>query len=97
LSVKDKNMVNTEGSVKASVILISSCKDDQLSSDSGGRGRNGLFTARLLQVWDQGKFTGDYRQFYAEIKRLLPLDQQPNYYLSGRPDPEFEKQKPFTI
>ena len=66
--MKDKNMVNTKGSVKASVILISSCRDDQLSDDSVNGGRNSLFTAKLLQIWDQGKFTGDYRQFCDENK-----------------------------
>ena len=42
-----------EEGIKASVLLISGCQDNQLSGDLKS---NGLFTTRLKQVWDDGKF-----------------------------------------
>jgi hypothetical protein len=85
---------DTKAAVKASVLLISGCQDNQLSSDGDF---NGLFTAQLLRVWKSGAFRGDYRKFHASIVRRMPPDQTPNYFRTGKIDPIFEAQKPFTI
>jgi hypothetical protein len=82
------------GGVKASVILISGCQDNQLSSDGN---RNGLFTEKLRKVWNGGKFTGNYRRFRDEIAAKMSETQSPNYYVIGKPLPTFEKQTPFTV
>src|SRR5262249_17665795 len=50
-----------DASVDASVILISACQDNQLSADGD---RNGLFTGILLDVWNNGAFTGTYPAFW---------------------------------
>jgi hypothetical protein len=81
-------------SVNASVILISGCQDEQLSSDGSA---NGLFTEKLKQVWDDGGFSGDYRDFWQSIKGLMPARQQPNYLFVGAANPGFEGQNPFEI
>ncbi len=78
----------------ATILLISGCQDNQLSSDGD---MNGLFTETLLKVWNHGSFKQDYRQFQKEIKRLMPPSQQPNYYVVGRANKTFERQRPFTI
>lgn len=80
--------------VRASALLISGCQDNQLSSDGTF---NGLFTANLLRVWNNGQFKGDYRRFYNAIKRNMPPDQTPNYFRVGTSDPKFEHQPPFTV
>lgn len=80
--------------VKASVLLISGCQDWQLSSDGD---RNGLFTEKLREVWDNGSFQGNYIKFHQHILAKLPDRQQPNYYKTGMPSVTFETQKPFTI
>lgn len=80
--------------VRASVLLISGCQDNQLSSDGTF---NGLFTANLLRVWNNGKFQGDYRRFHKSILRNMPPDQSPYYFFVGTINPNFEKQQPFTI
>ena len=85
---------NARENVKASVILISGCQDNQLSSDGTF---NGLFTGTLRRVWNGGKFNGDYRDFHASIVELMPPDQTPNYFCVGTPSPEFEAQKPFSV
>ncbi|MGZ4852482.1 MAG: caspase family protein [Halobacteriota archaeon] len=85
---------DAEDEVKASVLLISGCLDDQFSSDGD---TNGLFTSQLLYVWNDGQFKGNYRLFHKRIRKLMPPQQTPNYYPTGERNPEFEKQQVFEI
>ncbi|THJ19801.1 MAG: caspase family protein [Nitrospira sp. CG24D] len=80
--------------VNASVILISGCQDNQLSSDGDA---NGLFTQRLKEVWNNGSFSGDYARFHSAIVARMPSDQTPNLFKTGIANPAFDAQKPFTI
>ncbi len=80
--------------LQASLVLISGCQDNQLSSDGIN---NGLFTEKLLEVWDHGNFSGDYRKLHTEICRRMPPTQTPNYFVVGVADPGFESQRPFEI
>lgn len=81
-------------SVQASVLLLSGCQDNQLSADGAFNGR---FTAAMLRVWADGRFSGSYRNFHESIVARMPPDQTPNYYLVGAPNPGFEAETPFTI
>jgi len=92
--LRNLKLRGAEKAVKASVLLISGCQDNQLSSDGDF---NGLFTAQLLRVWKNGAFKGDYKKFHASIVRRMPPDQTPNYFRTGRTNLKFEAQKPFTI
>ena len=85
---------NAEDALRASTILISGCQDNQLSQDGDF---NGLFTANLLRVWNEGHFSGDYRKFHQSIRRNMPPDQTPNLFTTGAQDRVFEKQSPFTV
>lgn len=78
--------------IKASVILFSGCQDNQTSLDGD---RNGLFTEKLLKVYQKGKFAGSYGQMLKEILKLMPSNQTPNYYLTGKRNLVFESSKPF--
>ena len=79
----------------ATVLLISGCRDDQLSLDGFS---NGLFTENLRAVWDDGAWDGGgYAQFREAIRARMPAKQQPNYFRVGTDNPGFEQQKPFTI
>lgn len=80
--------------VGASVLLISGCQDKQTSLDGP---HNGLFTATLLTVWSNGKFTGSYRDLHRQIITRMPASQQPNFFLTGASNPAFERQQPFSI
>ncbi len=80
--------------VNASVILISGCQDNQLSSDGDA---NGLFTQRLKEVWNGGAFSGTYAQFHSAIVARMPSDQTPNLFRTGVSNPAFDAEKPFTI
>jgi hypothetical protein len=92
--LRDVKLKITQDQVKASVLLISGCQDDQLSADGEF---NGLFTAALLQTWDDGKFHGDYGEFHRRIVNQMPKKQKPNYFFIGQPNSTFEKQNPFTL
>jgi hypothetical protein len=80
--------------VKASILLISGCQDNQLSADGDF---NGLFTGQLLRVWKNGAFKGDYKKFHEAISKRMPPDQTPNYFRVGAVSPNFEGQRPFTV
>ena len=92
--LKNIKLRETKAAVKASVLLISGCQDNQLSSDGDF---NGLFTAQLLRVWKNGTFKGNYKGFHKAILRRMPPDQTPNYFWAGQQDVTFETQRPFTI
>ena len=79
---------------KASILLISGCQDNQLSSDGTF---NGLFTATLLQVWKDGQFDGNYRKFHKQIVNRMPPDQTPNLFTSGAANSALLASKPFTL
>lgn len=84
----------TPKAVTCTIKLISGCQDNQLSSD----GRvNGLFTEKLLQVWNNGAFNQNYAAFHRAIVRLLPSDQTPNLYTVGQSNTTFDSQRPFAI
>jgi len=78
----------------ATVLLISGCRDDQLSLDGLA---NGLFTENMKAVWNDGDWEGGYAEFREAIRARMPQEQQPNYNPVGAENHEFEQQKPFTI
>jgi hypothetical protein len=78
----------------ATVLLISGCRDDQLSLDGFS---NGLFTENLRAVWGDGAWAGGHAEFREAIRARMPAKQQPNYLRVGAANPEFERQKPFTV
>jgi len=92
--LKAKVPKEKQPAVKATVLLISGCQDNQLSSDGDF---NGLFTGQLLKVWKNGAFKGDYQEFHKAILKRMPPDQTPNYFKVGAANPKFEAQKPFTV
>lgn len=92
--LQDPTLREARDAVRASVLLISGCQDNQFSQDGA---YNGLFTGTLLQVWNGGKFKGDYRMFHRAINRRMPPEQTPNFSRVGKINRKFEGQKPFTI
>ncbi len=79
----------------AHVLLISGCQDNQLSLDGT---RNGLFTQRLLESWNQGGFSGrSYPDLHRQILTSMPPQQTPNLFWATPVDTAFELQRPFTI
>ena len=80
--------------IKASVLLISGCQDNQYSYDGAF---NGVFTWAMKRIWNGGNFNGNYFDFHKQILNLLPAFQSPNYSVVGVKNEDFENQKPFYI
>lgn len=89
-----KTLPNPPKEVKASVRLIAGCQDKQLALDGPF---NGLFTSNLLRAWEDGKFNGNYEQFYKTIRGTMPSRQQPNHYFFGPEHSAFDAEEPFTV
>jgi hypothetical protein len=92
--IQKKHPAAEKTKVRASILLISGCMDNQTSRDGD---ENGLFTGTLRKVWNGGKFKGNYRKLRDVIVSKMPSDQTPNYYVVGASNPKFEAQSPFTI
>lgn len=92
--IQDRVPGSEKADPDATVILISGCRDDQLSLDGFS---NGLFTENLLAVWDKGAWEGGYSQFREAIIARMPPTQQPTYFVVGSKNLDFEQQNPFTI
>lgn len=80
--------------IKCSLILISGCQDNQLSSD--GSGNNGLFTQKLIDTWNNGNYSDNYTRFHQDILGEMPADQSPNYMTLGKNIEAFQNQRPYT-
>lgn len=80
--------------IKASVLLMSACQDDQTASDGD---ENGEFTGTLLTVWDNGHYKGSYLQCFKDIRAEMPDDQTPNLLRLGPTDAAFEALPVFTF
>ncbi|HSF32720.1 MAG TPA: caspase family protein [Candidatus Tectomicrobia bacterium] len=92
--LKNKKLKEARDAVKASVVLISGCQDNQLSADGDF---NGLFTANMLRVWNDGTFKGDHQAFHQAIVRRMPPDQTPNYFRVGPMNKAFEAKRPLMV
>lgn len=80
--------------IRAHVLLLSGCQDDQESADGG---RNGLFTETLLSVWDGGHFRGGHRGLWRAVAARMPSWQQPNWFTVGPVSAAFHRTRPFTL
>jgi hypothetical protein len=82
-----------DAGLRAPLILISGCQDNQLSLDGD---RNGLFTQTLLEVWNNGSFNGDYRELWKQVIAKMPQDQSPNFFTLGTAT-AFASERPLTV
>lgn len=80
--------------LRCPVLLISGCQDNQQSQDGVGNGR---FTQELLQVWDEGRFKGDWRELHRRIVAGMPPAQTPNLMLIGSAPERLAATSPFSI
>ena len=92
--VQREYAAKVKAAVKASVVLISGCQDNQTSADGA---KNGLFTEKLLSVWDNGKYSGSLTEFHKRIVRKMPFVQTPNYFKIGTVNAKFESARPFSL
>lgn len=93
-AIQDAHPGAETAKVRATVLLISGCMDNQFSMDGA---KNGAFTERLKKVWKGGRFAGSHKKFRDTIRSGMPDTQSPNYSVVGAANTAFEKQKPFTV
>lgn len=93
-SVQRDNPTAENTRVRAAVLLVSGCMDNQFSMDGP---RNGQFTGTLRKVWNNGKFTGGHQAFRNAIAGRMPASQTPNFFRVGTGTTKFEPQVPFTV
>jgi hypothetical protein len=93
LAVQGGRVQSIARRLKAAVILISGCQDNQVALDGD---HNGAFTGQLRRVWNSGRFEGHHAQFHAHIVAGMPASQTPNLFLLG-PAATFVAQRPFTV
>ena len=90
----DLSKISRDYDLKCTVRLLASSADRQRSyawSDQS------LFTDNLVTTWDNGKFEGNYANFFQAINKKMPLYQEPNHLVIGVSNAIFENQKPFLI
>ncbi|MEY8842903.1 D-Ala-D-Ala carboxypeptidase family metallohydrolase, partial [Cribrihabitans sp. XS_ASV171] len=81
--------------IRASVLNLGACKDEQFAMDGP---QNGAFTGALLQVWDGGRFAGDYHAFRTAIdQRIGDPSQTPQLFDRLQREPVFTGHRPFTL
>jgi hypothetical protein len=96
--IKDEN----GEAIKASIKLFGACQDSQVSYTMTFA-KNSIFTEKLKEIWDDGRFTGTYSEFFEKIKDevvaldFLPTVQTPNLFFVGVDNRDFNNEKPFTI
>lgn len=80
--------------LRAPVLLLAGCQDNQESQDGIGNGR---FTQELLRVWDEGRFQGDWHRLAERIIVNMPPNQTPRLTLIGRAPEILAAQSPFVV
>jgi hypothetical protein len=93
LAVQGGRVQSIARRLKAAVILVSGCQDNQVALDGD---HNGAFTGQLRRIWNGGKFEGTHAQFHARIVAGMPATQTPNLFLLG-PAAAFVAQRPFSL
>ena len=99
-SLEGNNSLRTKSNeLKCTVKLLAASRDMEYSYELPNAS-NGLFTEKLLKIWNDGNFVGNYDKFMkairSEVSSIQP-EQTPQYWTIGLPNNTFDNQKPFTI
>lgn len=78
---------------RPAVIVLHGCQHNQAAID---RKDGGVFTRRLMQVWNQGSYRGNYVRFFARVVARMPATQTPMMRTVGLVD-DFVLQEPFAV
>jgi hypothetical protein len=96
--IRNSELARIKDPVKAHVVAISGCRDDQRSYEREGRG---LFSRALEKVWGDGQFRGNYQQLrdqiVAEVGALPNSTQEPQITTDGDRSFDMRGEEPFKI
>lgn len=77
--------------VKASIIHIGACQDNQLADDGVAQDKNGKFTIAVQKIYGNGTIQNSYKSFFNLVKNEMPPWQTPSWdNEAGKQDQEFE-------
>lgn len=79
--------------LEAYLVSMAACQDNQYSLDGN---TNGLFTGTLLNIYNNGRFEGNYYDFMKEVRELMPPFQSPRLEVVNE-NYNFSLGRPFTI
>jgi hypothetical protein len=74
------------------LIVIHGCQHNQAAMDGKD---NGIFTEKLLYIWNSGSYEGNYMRFFAHIVARMPSHQTPMWRTYGDVS-DFVLQQPFA-
>jgi metacaspase-1 len=83
--------------IGATVRLLSGCQEDE---QSWGSSESGRFTAAVRDVFDEGAFEGNYKQFHAQVIKAVAKamhPQTPGHSVVGEVSHSFDDERPFRI
>jgi metacaspase-1 len=88
-TVKTLNSKNRDNPL-CSIIHIAACKDDQVADDGEINDQNGVFTAQVKKIFNNGTFSGNYYNFFQAVENNSPIGQTPTWDLgAGKVDSSF--------
>jgi metacaspase-1 len=83
----------SEANTRAAVLLLAACQDEELAGERGG---HGLFTSALIQLGNNGRFQGTYRDLISQATdRIADPSQHPNLFQVGAMSINIETDRPF--
>lgn len=89
-----KSARNEGDSIKAQLIHIGGCRDGFTSAGYMG---GGAFTMALCQAWNNGAFTGTYKELHQKICETINSSQKPQYTEYGPVSDEFKNGRAFEL
>lgn len=95
--IQKKKQEQAGKTVKANVRFLSASQVNKPSIDGSTANANSVFTKKMLDVWNNGAFSGNYETFYDEILNGLTHLQTPQHILIGKPNTAYDEQTPFQV
>lgn len=83
--------------MQAQLIHFGACRDGQASA---GYRQGSAFTLALHEIWDSGRYSGTYREFYEAIENRLRRAgelQEPQFTVFGDVQTDFLNSGPFSL
>lgn len=84
--------LNGDPRMKASLLHISGCRDEEVSI---GEEDGGAFTTVVVNTWDKGRFPGTWDTFHDAIANALTTGQRPQGNLYGPESDALATRRPF--
>ncbi len=83
-----------ELSINAQLIHLGGCRD---GFGSSGYQHGGAFTMALCEAWQDGAFSGNFKDMHSRICEIIRSSQKPQYNEYGPVSDEFRNQRAFEI